>query len=87
MPRENPENGWLFPATRAKVGHIVDNTIYEPHTNAVEKIGLNLREFGALRSATYVFDAMGRQRNGCVDFGKASWPQQHQTIDDLRAHF
>jgi hypothetical protein len=49
QPRWNaagkPENGWLFPATRAKVGDIVDNTIYEPHTNAVEKIGLNPGEF------------------------------------------
>jgi len=40
-----PRDGWVFPAKRAKVGHIVDNTIYEPHTNAVEKIGLNPREF------------------------------------------
>jgi integrase len=37
--------GWVFPAKRAKVGHIVDNTIYEPHTNAVKKVGLNPREF------------------------------------------
>jgi len=40
-----PRNGWVFPAKRAAVGHIVDNTIYEPHTNAVEKVGLNPREF------------------------------------------
>jgi integrase len=40
-----PNNGWVFPAKRAKVGHIVGNTIYEPHTEAVEKIGLNPREF------------------------------------------
>jgi integrase len=40
-----PQTGWVFSATGAKVGHIVDNTIYEPHTNAVEKIGLNPQEF------------------------------------------
>jgi integrase len=40
-----PTTGWVFPAKRAKVGHIVDNTIYEPHTSAVEKVGLNPREF------------------------------------------
>lgn len=40
-----PKSGWVFPAKRAAVGHIVDNTIYEPHTNAVEKVGLNPREF------------------------------------------
>jgi integrase len=40
-----PTTGWVFPAKRAKVGHIVDNTIYEPHTNAVKKIKLNPREF------------------------------------------
>jgi integrase len=40
-----PANGWVFPAKRAAVGHAVDNTVYEPHTNAVKKIGLNPREF------------------------------------------
>ena len=39
------EGRWVFPAKRAAVGHIVDNTIYEPHTNAVKKVGLNPREF------------------------------------------
>jgi integrase len=36
-----PTSGWVFPAERAKVGHIVDNTVYEPDTKAVEQIGLN----------------------------------------------
>lgn len=40
-----PKNGWVFPAKRAKAGHIVDNTVYEPHTNAVKTAGLNPREF------------------------------------------
>lgn len=40
-----PKNGWVFPAKRAKAGHIVDNTVYEPHTNAVKTVGLNPREF------------------------------------------
>jgi integrase len=42
---DKPTSGWIFLATRAKVGHIVDNTIYEPHTKAVAKIKLNPREF------------------------------------------
>jgi integrase len=40
-----PTTGWVFPAKRAKVGHIVANTVYEPHTNAVKKIKANPREF------------------------------------------
>jgi integrase len=32
--------GWVFPAKRAEVGHIVDNTVYEPHNDAVEKSGI-----------------------------------------------
>jgi integrase len=40
-----PTTGWVFPAKRAKVGHIVDNTVYEPHQNAVKKVKLNPREF------------------------------------------
>jgi integrase len=34
-------SGWVFPAKRAKSGHMVDNTVDEPHTNAVKKIGLS----------------------------------------------
>ena len=34
-----------FSARRAKVGHIVDNTVDEPHTNAVKNVKLNPREF------------------------------------------
>src|ERR1019366_6114482 len=45
MEAGKPASGWVFPAKRAKVGHIVDNTVYEPHTNAVKKIKLNPREF------------------------------------------
>ena len=45
MNAGKPTSGWVFPAKRAKVGHIVDNTVYEPHTNAVKKIKLNPREF------------------------------------------
>jgi integrase len=40
-----PRDGWVFRAKRARVGHIVDNTVYEPHTNAVTEVGLNPREF------------------------------------------
>jgi integrase len=40
-----PKTGWVFPAKRAEVGHIVDNTVYEPHTEAVENSGIREREF------------------------------------------
>jgi integrase len=40
-----PVEGWVFPAKRAAVGHIVDNTVYEPHTTAVAAVGLNPRLF------------------------------------------
>jgi integrase len=40
-----PAKGWVFPAKRAKVGHIVDNTVYEPHRNAVKNSGIKEREF------------------------------------------
>jgi hypothetical protein len=39
------ENGWVFPAKKAKAGHIVDNTVYEPHTDAVKKSGVGERKF------------------------------------------
>jgi integrase len=45
MDAGKPTSGWIFPAKRAAVGHIVDNTIYEPHQMAVKKIGLNPRQF------------------------------------------
>jgi integrase len=37
--------GWVFPAKKAKAGHIVDNTVYEPHTEAVDKGGIRDPEF------------------------------------------
>ena len=40
-----PTKGWVFPATRARAGHFMDNTVYEPHKNAVEKSGIRDREF------------------------------------------
>jgi integrase len=40
-----PNRGWVFPAKRAKVGHIVDNTVYEPHKNAVKNSGIGAKEF------------------------------------------
>jgi len=35
-----PLQGWLFPAKKAKVGHVVLNTIYEPHLDAVKLSGV-----------------------------------------------
>jgi integrase len=72
---------WVFPAKRAAVGHIVDNTIYEPHTNAVKKVGLNPREFVlyALRHT----DPLGQQRNGCVDTCAASRSLEYSAKHDL----
>jgi integrase len=45
MQAEKPKTGWVFPATRAKAGHIVDNTVYEPHKDAVEKSGIREPQF------------------------------------------
>lgn len=35
-----PTAGYVFPAEKAKVGHIVPNTIYEPHLAAVAASGV-----------------------------------------------
>jgi integrase len=40
-----PSAGWVFPAKKASVGHIVPNTIYEPHLNAVKNSGIKDRAF------------------------------------------
>jgi len=39
-----PATGWVFPSKRAAVGHVVANTVYEPHNNAVKKV-VNPRQF------------------------------------------
>ena len=40
-----PIAGWVFPAKKASVGHIVPNTIYQPHLDAVTNSGIKNREF------------------------------------------
>jgi integrase len=35
-----PSDGWVFPAQKAIVGHIVPNSIYQPHLDAVKKSGV-----------------------------------------------
>jgi integrase len=40
-----PTSGWVFPAKKASVGHIVPNTIYQPHLDAVVNSGIKDREF------------------------------------------
>lgn len=40
-----PTGGWIFPAKKAAVGHIVPNTIYQPHLDAVTKSGICERQF------------------------------------------
>jgi integrase len=35
-----PLQGWVFPAEKAKVGHVVPNTIYQPHPDAVKQSGV-----------------------------------------------
>jgi len=37
--------GWLFPAKKAAVGHIVPNTIYQPHLDAVTNSGICEKQF------------------------------------------
>jgi integrase len=40
-----PTGGWIFPAKKASVGHIVPNTIYQPHLDAVANSGICDKQF------------------------------------------
>jgi integrase len=40
-----PTSGWVFPAKKAAVGHIVPNTIYQPHLDAVKNSGIADKQF------------------------------------------
>ena len=40
-----PTGGWIFPAKKAAVGHIVPNTIYQPHLDAVTNSGICEKQF------------------------------------------
>jgi integrase len=35
-----PTDGWVFPAQKATVGHVVPNTIYQPHLEALKASGV-----------------------------------------------
>jgi integrase len=35
-----PQDGWVWPAKKAKLGHMVPNSIYEPHLKAVKDSGV-----------------------------------------------
>jgi integrase len=35
-----PFDGWVFPAQKASVGHVVPNTIYQPHLDALNQSGV-----------------------------------------------
>jgi len=35
-----PGEGWVFPAMRARCGHVIANTIYEPHLKAIKDTGV-----------------------------------------------
>jgi integrase len=37
---DKPENGWVWPAPKAAAGHIVPNSIYEPHRQAIKDSGV-----------------------------------------------
>ncbi len=37
---EQPGNGWVWPAPKASAGHIVPNSIYEPHRQAIKDSGV-----------------------------------------------
>src|SRR6202790_1273568 len=43
--KKQPTNGWVFPAKKASVGHIVPNTIYQPHLDAVKNSGICEKQF------------------------------------------
>ena len=35
-----PADGWVFPAQKAAKGHVVPNTIYQPHLDALKASGV-----------------------------------------------
>ena len=35
-----PTDGWVFPARKAAVGHVVPNTVYQPHLDALKASGV-----------------------------------------------
>lgn len=40
MAAGKPTEGWVWPAKRARCGHVVAHTIYEPHLQAIEDSGV-----------------------------------------------
>lgn len=46
---EKPSDGWVWPAPKASVGHMVPNSIYEPHRKAVADAGVRPFVFYNLR--------------------------------------
>ncbi len=44
-----PQNGWVWPAPKASVGHMVPNSIYEPHLKAIKESGVRPFVFYNLR--------------------------------------
>jgi integrase len=37
---EEPQDGWVFPAQKASAGHVVPNTVYQPHLDAIDASGV-----------------------------------------------
>lgn len=35
-----PQDGWVFPAQKASAGHVVPNTVYQPHLGAIKASGV-----------------------------------------------
>jgi integrase len=35
-----PQDGWVFPAQKASAGHVVPNTVYQPHLDAIKASGV-----------------------------------------------
>jgi integrase len=49
LAAEEPNGGWVWPAPKASVGHMVPNSIYEPHRKAVADSGVRPFVFYNLR--------------------------------------
>jgi hypothetical protein len=74
LAAEKPNEGWVWPAPKASVGHMVPNSIYEPHRKAVTDSGVRPFVFYNL---CHTF--LTRLGNSGVDADANRRAQQHQT--------
>jgi hypothetical protein len=82
LAAEKPNDGWVWPAPKASVGHMEANSIYEPHRKAVADSGVRPFVFYNLR---HTFLTRLGERRGCVDAVRA-WCTGTQAIGPRTRH-